>query len=146
MIYRLVPGDVFIETKKEFFACSSKKILPLGYPRYDLMLKGSARADRFKERLLKDSGSDKLVLWMPTYRHATSERLNEETLNNEFNIPIIDDREKLLDLNKFCKENHILVVIKRHYLQIPYDFGENVLTNIVYLENSDLGKRRPSAL
>ena len=59
------------------------------------MLKGSAGADRFKERLLKDSGSDKLVLWMPTYRHATSERLNEETLNNEFNIPIIDDREKL---------------------------------------------------
>ena len=49
---------------------------------------------------------------MPTYRHATSERLNEETLNNEFNIPIIDDRKKLLDLNKFCKENHILVVIK----------------------------------
>lgn len=138
--YCLVPGDVFIETKKEFFACSSKKILPLGYPRYDLMLKGSAGADRFKERLLKDSGSNKLVLWMPTYRHATSERLNEETLNNEFNIPIIDDREKLLDLNKFCKENHILVVIKRHYLQIPYDFGENVLTNIVYLENSDLEK------
>ncbi len=30
------------------------------------------------------------------------------------------------------------MVIKKHYLQIPYDFGENVLTNIVYLENKDL--------
>ena len=75
---------------------------------------------------------------MPTYRHASSERLNEETLNNEFNIPILDDKERLLAFNNFCRDNHVLVVIKKHYLQIPYDFGENVLTNIVYLENQDL--------
>ena len=31
-----------------------------------------------------------------------------------------------------------MVVIMKHYLQVPYDFGENVLTNIVYLENRDL--------
>ena len=79
-----------------------------------------------------------LILWMPTYRHASSERLNEETLNNEFNIPILDDKERLLAFNNFCRDNHVLVVIKKHYLQIPYDFGENVLTNIVYLENQDL--------
>ena len=41
-------------------------------------------------------------------------------------------------LINFCRDNHVLVVIKKHYLQIPYDFGENVLTNIVYLENQDL--------
>lgn len=136
--YCLVPGDIFIETKKEFFSCSTKKLLAFGYPRYDMMLRGSRTADGYKELLLKESGSEKLVLWMPTYRHATSERLNEETLNNEFNIPIVDDKDKLLALNEFCKKNRILVAIKKHYLQIPYDFGENVLTNIVYLENSDL--------
>ena len=103
-----------------------------------MMLKGSERADEYKKKLLKETDSEKLILWMPTYRHASSERLNEETLNNEFNIPIIDDADKLLELNKFCKENHILIVIKKHYLQVPYDFGENVLTNIVYLENRDL--------
>ena len=59
-------------------------------------------------------------------------------MNNEFNIPILDDKERLLAFNNFCKEHHMLVVIKKHYLQIPYDFGENVLTNIVYLENKDL--------
>lgn len=136
--YCLVPGDVFIETKKEFFNCSSKKLLPFGYPRYDLMMKGSDAARAYKEALLKASDSEKLILWMPTYRHASSERLNEETLNNEFNIPILDDKERLLAFNDFCKKNHVLVVIKKHYLQIPYDFGENVLTNIVYLENKDL--------
>lgn len=136
--YCLVPGEVFIKTKMEFFGCTSKKLLPLGYPRYDMMLKGSETASAYKERLLKETNSDKLILWMPTYRHASSERLNEETLNNEFNIPIIDDADKLLELNRFCKENRMLIVIKKHYLQIPYDFGENVLTNIVYLENKDL--------
>ena len=123
----------------EFFGCTSKKLLSFGYPCYDMMLKGSERADEYKKKkLLKETDSEKLILWMPTYRHASSERLNEETLNNEFNIPIIDDADKLLELNKFCKENHILIVIKKHYLQVPYDFGENVLTNIVYLENRDL--------
>ena len=103
-----------------------------------MMLRGSERADEFKKKLLQETNSEKLILWMPTYRHASSVRLNEETLNNEFNIPIIDDADKLLELNNFCKENHMLIVIKKHYLQIPYDFGENVLTNIVYLENKDL--------
>ena len=119
--YCLVPGDIFIKTKMEFFGCTSKKLLSFGYPRYDMMLKGSERADEYKKKLLKETDSEKLILWMPTYRHASSERLNEETLNNEFNIPIIDDADKLLELNKFCKENHILIVIKKHYLQVPYD-------------------------
>ena len=136
--YCLVPGDVFIKTKMEFFGCSSKKLLAFGYPRYDQMLAGSDAARAYREKLLKESDSEKLILWMPTYRHASSERLNEETLNNEFNIPILDTKESLLAFNNFCRDNHMLVVIKKHYLQIPYDFGENVLTNIVYLENQDL--------
>jgi CDP-glycerol glycerophosphotransferase (TagB/SpsB family) len=136
--YCLIPGEAFVKTKMEFFGCTSKKLLLMGYPRYDMMLRGSERAKQYCEKLLSDSDSKKMILWMPTYRHASSERLNEETLNNEFNIPIVDDSAKLLELNDYCKKNHILIVIKKHYLQIPYDFGENVLTNIVYLENSDL--------
>ena len=136
--YCLIPGDIFIKTKMEFFGCTSKKLLPLGYPRYDLMLKGSTRAAEYSKKLLEETDSKKMVLWMPTYRHASSERLNEETLNNEFNIPIIDDKQKLLELNTFCRKNNILIVIKKHYLQIPYDFGDNILTNIIYLENRDL--------
>lgn len=138
--YCLIPGEAFIKTKMEFFGCTSKKLLLMGYPRYDMMLRGSEKAKAFSEKLLKEADSEKLILWMPTYRHASSERLNEETLNNEFNIPIIDDSEKLLELNEYCKQNKILIVIKKHYLQIPYDFGENVLTNIVYLENDDLAE------
>ena len=137
-VFFLIPGDIFIKTKMEFFGCTSKKLLPLGYPRYDLMLKGSSRAAEYSKKLLEETDSKKLILWMPTYRHASSERLNEETLNNEFNIPIIDDKQKLLELNTFCRKNNILIVIKKHYLQIPYDFGDNILTNIIYLENRDL--------
>ena len=47
-----------------------------------------------------------------------------------------------MELNDFCKKNRILIVIKKHYLQIPYDFGENVLTNIIYLENKDLDENQ----
>lgn len=138
--YVLVPGDLFIETKKEFFHCSEKKILPIGYPRYDKMLHGSDAAAAFCERILKEHGSDQIVLWMPTYRHATSERLNEETLNNKYNIPIIESEEYLRTLDRFCHDNRILLVIKSHYLQVPYDFGDEPLSNILYLTNADLAE------
>ena len=119
--YCLVPGDIFIKTKMEFFGCTSKKLLSFGYPRYDMMLKGSERADEYKKKLLKETDSEKLILWMPTYRHASSERLNEETLNNEFNIPIIDDADKLLELNSSVRRIIFLLLsrsITFRYLMI----------------------------
>ncbi len=136
--YVLVPGELFIKTKKEFFQCSEKKILPIGYPRYDKMLRGSDAAEALCKRLLKDTDSDRMVLWMPTYRHATSVRLNEETLNNAYNIPIISGAGSLHAVDRFCREKQILLIIKSHYLQIPYDFGNEPLTNIIYLTNQDL--------
>lgn len=137
--YCLVPGDVFIETKKDFFGVPAKKILPLGYPRYDLMLKESEVAAGYVRSLMEKCSADKMILWMPTYRQSTSERLNENTLdNNEFNIPLLVDAQALLTLDEYCRENKVLIVIKRHYLQIPYDFGDNVLTNIVYIQDDDL--------
>ncbi|MDE6025511.1 MAG: CDP-glycerol glycerophosphotransferase family protein [Lachnospiraceae bacterium] len=138
--YCLVPGDIFVETKKEFFHCATRKLLPLGYPRYDQMLRGSENAGKYVERLLKEASANKFILWMPTFRHSESERLNEETLNNEFNIPIIDDKEKLLELDAYCRAMGVLLVIKKHYLQVKYDFGDNKLTNIVYIEDTDLEK------
>lgn len=144
--YCLVPGDVFIETKKEFFGCSSRKLLALGYPRYDQMMKGSDAARAYKEKLLKAADSDRLILWMPTYRHASSERLNEETLNNEFNIPILDDKERLLAFNNFCRDNHVLVVIKKHYLQIPYDFRRKCADKHCLPGKSGFGRQWLAAL
>lgn len=140
--YVLVPGEIFKETKKEFFGCPSKKILALGYPRYDLMLRGSDKAKVYVDELLKKTNSDKMILWMPTYRHATSERLNEETLNNEFNIPIIDDAQKLVEIDEFCREHHILLAIKKHYLQKTYHFKNKNLTNVVYVKANDLDERQ----
>ena len=65
--------------RKSSLAVSSRKLLALGYPRYDQMMKGSDAARAYKEKLLKAADSDRLILWMLTYRHASSERLNEET-------------------------------------------------------------------
>lgn len=137
--YCLVPGEIFIKTKATFFGVPEKKLLPLGYPRYDLMLKGSEKAKNYAEQLKSNASADKMILWMPTYRNSESVRLNETTLDeNAFNIPLLVEPEDLKKLDEYCREKKILIVIKRHYLQIPYDFGEDVLTNIVYIQNDDL--------
>ena len=100
------------------------------------MMKGSDAARAYKEKLLKAADSDKLILWMPTYRHASSERLNEETLNNEFNIPILDDKERLLAFNNFCRDNHVLVAVS--YTHLGFDPQYTGKENI-YLYGAMLG-------
>lgn len=139
--YCLVPGEIFVKTKAVFFGVPEKKLLTLGYPRYDLMLRGSEKAEKYVEQLKNESDTEKMILWMPTYRSSPRVRLNETTLDeNAFNIPLLAKKKDLRVLDNFCREKKILIVIKRHYLQTPYDFGDNPLTNIVYVQDDDLFK------
>ena len=63
-------------------------------------------------------------------------------LTSDFNIPIINCADQLVQLDRFCRDNGILLLIKRHQLQVPYDFGDNPLTNVLYLEDTDLVNER----
>lgn len=139
--YVMVPGEVFVETKKEFFACEQEKILPLGYPRYDILKKESKKAKQYVESLQTSFHTfDKCLLWMPTYRKSIRERLNEETLQSPYDIPLIMSKEDLIRLDAHCRKNNTMILIKRHYLQKKYNVEDILLTNILFVENSDLEK------
>lgn len=135
--YLLVPGEIFIDTKTNFFQCDRDKVLPLGYPRYDLMLskpqKGKIYADKFRR------DNKKIILWMPTYRLSNNRVLCEKTLTSELNLPIIANMDDLNELNDVCAKNHVVLVLKRHNLQCSYSMKEE-LSHIKYLEDSDLEK------
>ena len=57
----LVPGPVFVDTKTTYWGCPREAILPLGYPRYDLLLRGGRRAAAYAEKLRGDA--QKLIFW-----------------------------------------------------------------------------------
>ncbi len=136
--YCLVPGSIFIKTKSEYFDCPDNKIIPIGYPRYDWFKTGNSNAKEYCNGLLKGLNAQKIIIWMPTYRRSISPRLSEETLNNEFNIPVINSKADLIELDKFCREKKIITIIKQHYLQVDYNLNDLELSNIILLNNNKL--------
>lgn len=139
--YCLVPGEIFIDTKAEFFHCDKEKILPLGYPRYDWMLNPiEINKRKFMDLMKRDSFSDcleKIVIWMPTFRNSANTTLSDNTIKNETGLPILGHLENIIEMNAFCRERNIKLVIKRHYLQTVYQGGEQEYTNIIFVDDSD---------
>lgn len=136
--YCLVPGEVFCDTKAEFFNCEKERFVTMGYPRYDLMIGSKEPGKKYLNRLLP--GHKKVVMWMPTYRKSIREHLNEDTLVSPFDIPLMYCRKDWMVLDKICKENGILLIVKRHYLQQIYTLDRIKFTNIIFLDDTDLQK------
>jgi len=134
----LVPGELFIETKKEFFQCGEEKIIPLGYPRYDLLFQNNKNAKNFVEQRKLQSGAKKVVIWMPTFRRSNRLRISDQTLNSKLDIPLVGTPKDLDELNDFCRSNHIYLIIKKHHYQI--DYGTQSRSHLLFLDDSVLEK------
>ena len=62
----LVPGEIFIRSKAEFFNCEEEKIIPLGYPRYDIFKSDTkAKFENFIKNL--ELKGRKIITWLPTF-------------------------------------------------------------------------------
>lgn len=136
--YALVPGKIFVKTKSVFWGCSEEKVLPIGYPRYDLLLKENDSTKNFARKLL--GGNDKLVIWMPTFRKTEFNVYPEEKIVYNFDLPLLESEEDLESLDNLCRKNRILLCIKRHLFQLKYSCEHMKFTNIIFLSNDDLAK------
>lgn len=137
--YCLVPGELFVDTKAEFFQCDRKKILPLGYPRYDWMLTDSLRDESIWEKICNADGKfEKRILWMPTFRTSESTQLSEATLEGNLDLPLLREEAELHHLDKICNENKVMLIIKRHHLQKRYAIQEKEYQNIYFLDDEVL--------
>lgn len=133
--YVLVPGKAFVETKSHFFGCSKEKVLPIGYPRYDILLSD----DKKTEALLKEiKGNNKLIVWMPTFRKTLDGLFPEEKITKNYDMPLLDSDDDFDKLNRICKDNNIVLCIKRHPFQLKYAAEDLELSNILFIDNEFL--------
>ena len=138
--YVLVPGLAFVETKSKFFACKQERVLPLGYPRYDMLGTVSIEADNKIEQLIHNKWYNKLIIWMPTYRKSDKASLigAESEIQYTYDLPLLENENELSALNSICAHNRILLIIKRHPFQIAYQSETNDYSNILFVSNKDL--------
>lgn len=109
------------------YAAEKQQMVLLGAPRNDLLFEHSVH--RRKDGQLK-------VIWMPTYRNtlAYSESIRAKY---ETNFPILTEKN-IEKLEKFLKENDIVLYIKPHPMQVGIDFIKKKRENIRYIDNSTL--------
>lgn len=113
----LTPGEKFNIPMKEAFGCTTKKMLPLGYPHYDRIIQGSKKAEEYKNKLLKKSDSKQLILWYPVEKRVL-------------------ESDQLQKLDEVCRQNKIHLITKNTVLE-----QNNItLTNITKITNAALEK------
>lgn len=132
--YALVPGNVFVDVKARYWHCDKKKILPLGYPRYDWMLHPSLTKEDILDRLFGwKKQNSKAVIWMPTFRKSTQSGYGENEIELPFELPGLKDLSQLQELDRFLQDENLLLIIKKHPLQIGWNQEQEGLRNIHYV-------------
>ncbi len=134
--FGLVPGPVFIDVKSIFWGCKKEQVIPIGYPRYDQMKNISAETKRYYDKL--KGKCSKVILWMPTYRKTERNEFAVSKMKGYFELPLVESVEQLKEIEEYCRDNNILLCVKRHPKQIKYECEKLSFSNIKFISNQDL--------
>lgn len=100
------------------FGVKEETVLPVGYPRNDLLYKGKKNKIAIKEKLTIHT-YNKIILWMPTYRKSIvgDIRIDGTEVNNPFYIENFDPQY----FNSILKKHNTLCLLKPHPMAPKYD-------------------------
>ena len=136
--YALVPGELFAASKSEGFGWPREKILCMGYPRYDWLLAKKPDRTEILSRLgLLPLHAKKIVIWMPTFRKSVLTGYGENEIELPYQLPALRSEQDLQELDRECKKRGILLLIKKHPLQIGWETDIN-LRQIRYITDEQI--------
>lgn len=136
--YALCIGEGAIVPESIFCLTTPDRILPLGYPRNDELVKAS-KQPRIDLEII-DIGTDKTIIWMPTFRQSDIESLSEKSSQNASGLPLINGYDDLVDLNRECIKHNVSIVIKIHRLQAHFPIFNCEYSNIKFINDDWLDK------
>ena len=134
----LVPGPLFIKTKAQFWNTSEQYICATGYPRYDWMLSPTNHTFEFKKKYAQNH--EKLVIWMPTFRNSKFGMNYPE--NKISNFPLLSSQDDWDNIETFCKEKNIVLLVKLHIQQKEYKIDFSRFQNIKRISNEDFERNK----
>lgn len=139
--YAIVPGPVFVRTKAAYWGCEEKKLLPLGYPRYDWMLDPANNKRAFLKRLFGWEEDTKTVIWMPTFRKSSLEGYGENSISLPYDLPALEGEEEMGLLDEHLRRLKLLLIVKKHPMQVGWSEKRAAYTNIRYVTDELLREK-----
>ena len=134
--FYVVIAPLWINVYTKTFSREQECFLPLGYPRYDLLLHPKKDASAHFKELVGARAGEKVVFWMPTFRDTVDHRYAESKIERVYPLPGLKNSQELEELNEACQEANVILVIKRHINQVAWNLSG--LSNIKLISNDDL--------
>jgi CDP-glycerol glycerophosphotransferase (TagB/SpsB family) len=136
--YMMVTGKKYIDIFRKVQDWPGGIILDLGYPRNEMLFSEKSDARLLLERMKKEAGADRAVIWMPTYRKSVFERLDSDTLPGETGLPILYTVDDVKSFDEYCRSKGVLVILKQHFLQKDYEISSSECKNFVCIDEDYL--------
>lgn len=134
--YSIYLGDMNKKTQAMFLGCDEKYLLPLGYPRNDLMLNN--KSNGYANPFVPSGFKGKVVVWMPTFRKSISKYLSEDRCETYTGLPLFNSLNDLIILNDYLESIDVCVIAKIHHLQAQNEVFTLKFSRIIFVTDNDL--------
>jgi len=125
--YMFTLGPGLNQEYQEQSCLPMEKIVPLGYPRNDILAKSTIDI-----KSILGTACTKIVVWYPTYRqHKSGYSHTDSTIS----MPLIHDAEIAKQLNDAAKKYNTMIVIKPHFAQDISLIEMLKLSNIRFIDD-----------
>ena len=134
--YQVCPSKNVSELYSKFLGVKNNQFIYTGCPRNDLLFDNEFKIENFIEK--KDN---KLIMFMLTYKQAKGDsECNKFDCDrmDKYVIPHIENEKELVEFNNFLIKNKVKCIVKIHHLQKTDFISKINLSNIIYIEDTDL--------
>ena len=134
--YVEVQSPFFFEITKAEYGCSQEQLVTHGYPRCDAFY--SAEPAGMRKRILGTSDG-RYLIWLPTFRKQAEGRTDvKDGSYDALGMPLIYDRETLLEFDSFLRERDLHILFKPHPSQDLSGLVSEQLTHFHILTDAAL--------
>lgn len=135
----LVPGAAFVPIKARLWQCNEEKVVPLGYPRYDIFNSGCKLTSiKTRQGTFQFEEYNTVIAWLPTFRQSIIYNYAEYKLITTTGLPLLESYSDIDRINEKLMQTKTLLIVKRHPSQKKYACEEKHYSNICFLSNEDL--------
>ena len=122
----------------QFIDYRKDQIIYCGMARNDYLINQNEASLIEIKRKIEIPLDDKLIICMPTFKKSS--RVRDYNIIDKFSLGVVNSEEDIIMFNEYLKQHNTHIVVKLHPLQDLSEIQSVDLSNIHYLQNSDLLK------